>query len=459
MATEAPQTLRRKSALASSLQPPASFTPTLKMNSRQKPPIRHLRWYIAVMLCLASELNYLDRQTLSVLADTIQRELSLSTIQYSYITTSFLASYTVMYAVSGRLVDMLGTRRSFMIFVSGWSIANMLHGLANTAMQFSFFRVLLGATEPANFPGGVKAVSEWFPMRERALAVGIFNAGTALGSALATPIVSFIALTWGWRYAFVITGALGFIWVAVWALFYRLPQHHPRISEAEKNLILSDSASEEEEDPEPVTIRRVLGMRETWGCIAARMLTDPISYFLFFWTPKYLQQERGFNLADLGKYGWIPFAALTLGNLASGGIPRLLIGYGWSVNRARKTTMLVVSAVMPILCFSITQVGSAGLAVALMAGIMFGHAAWGNITLPAEIFPKRVVGTVSGFGGALGGLVGAITQLSIGWIVQHLSFTPIFAVCAVMYLAAFGLVHWLIGDLGTIRKLAPATTA
>src|ERR1051325_7244848 len=191
------------------------------MNKR---PIQNLRWHIAVLLCLSSELNYMDRQTLSVLADTIQRDLNLTTIEYSRVTSSFLISYAVMYAVSGRLIDRLGTRRGFLIFVSGWSIANMLHGFANTALQFRLFRFLLGAAEPANFPAGVKAVSEWFPMHERALAVGVFNAGTALGSALAVPVVSWIALTWGWRYAFVLTGAIGFIWVAVWSMFYRLPQ-------------------------------------------------------------------------------------------------------------------------------------------------------------------------------------------------------------------------------------------
>ena len=176
--------------------------------------IPHLRWYIAVMLCLASELNYLDRQTLSVLAQTIQRELLISDVEYSYITSSFLISYTIMYAVSGRIIDRIGTRRSFMVFVSAWSVANMLHGLANSARQFAAARFLLGAAEPANFPAGVRAVSEWFPVKERALAIGIFNAGTALGSAVAVPTVSFIALTFGWRSAFVVTGALGFVWVA-----------------------------------------------------------------------------------------------------------------------------------------------------------------------------------------------------------------------------------------------------
>jgi ACS family hexuronate transporter-like MFS transporter len=404
------------------------------------------------MLCLASTLNYLDRQTLSVLAETIQRELHLTTLQYSYITTSFLVSYTAGYAISGRIIDRLGTRKGYLIFLSGWSVANMLHALARTTLQLSFFRFILGAAQPANFPGGVKAVSEWFPIRERALAVGIFNSGTAIGSAIAAPVVSFIALYFGWRSAFVITGAIGFIWVAVWLAFYRLPQEHQRISSDEREMILADTRAEDA-ITSTVPIGVLLRMKETWGCVLARVLTDPISYFLFFWTPKYLQQERGFNLADLGKFGWIPFAALAMGNLASGGIPRYLISRGWNISRARKATMLAVSCAMPLLCLTITRVESAPLALAVMAAIMFGHSAWGNITLPAEVFPKRAVGSVSGFGGALGGLVGAVTQLSIGWVVQNVSFSPIFAVCSVMYLIAFALVHVLIGELGVIRRI------
>jgi ACS family hexuronate transporter-like MFS transporter len=419
-----------------------------------KAPIKNLRWYVAVMLCSATTLNYLDRQTLSVLAQTIQREVGLSTVQYSYITTSFLISYTVMYAVSGRLIDVLGTARGFTLFVSGWSIANMLHALARGVAGFSFFRFLLGATEPANFPGGVKAVSEWFPMKERALAVGIFNSGTAIGAALATPVVSAIALAWGWRPAFVITGALGFVWVAVWLVFYRLPQHHQRITDAERELILSGSSIAAEQGG-AVAIGRLLSMRETWGCVMARFLTDPISYFLFFWIPKYLQQERGFTLADLGKYAWMPYAALALGNIASGAIPRWLIARGWTLNRARKTTMLVDSCLIPICCLLVTRVNSPRAAMGLLIGMMFGHSLWGNITLPAEVFPKRAVGSVSGFGGAMGGLAGAVTQLTIGWVVQRFSFTPIFAACSGAYLLGFLLVHFLIGELGYIREIGP----
>lgn len=403
------------------------------------------------MLCFASELNYLDRQTLSVLAQTIQRELSINDVEYSYITSSFLVSYTIMYAVSGRLVDVLGTRRSFLTFVSAWSVANILHGFARSAGQLAFFRFLLGAAEPANFPGGVKAVSEWFPMRERPLAVGIFNAGTALGGAVAVPIVSFIALRWGWRWAFVVTGALGFAWVALWAAFYRLPHEHPRLGAEERELIFRDSAAEP--PPAPASMARLLHMREAWGCILARVLTDPVSYFLNFWIPKYLQAERGFSLADIGRYGWIPFAALAAGNVFSGAMPRWLVSRGLSLDRSRKVTMLAVSLAMPGLCFLVTRVEGSGLVLAVMSALFFGHAAWGNITLPAEVFPRHVVGTVSGFGGALGGVAGILTQLAIGWVVTNLSYAPLFAAMSLTYLVALVLVQVLIGDLGRTRAV------
>jgi len=417
-------------------------------------PIPHLRWGVAAMLCLASELNYLDRQTLSVLAATIQADLGLTDVDYSHVTSAFLLSYTVMYAVAGRLVDVLGTRRSFLIFVSAWSAANMLHGFARSAVQLSFFRILLGAAEPANFPGGLKAVSEWFPMRERALAVGIFNAGTALGGALAVPVVSLIALRWGWRWAFVATGALGFVWVAVWAAFYRLPQDHPRLGAAERALILSDGdEAAEPRNASSVSVRRLLGMRAAWGCILARVLTDPISYFLNFWIPKYLQAERGFTLATLGSYGWIPFAALAAGNIFSGAMPRWLISRGWPLDRARKATMLAVSCAMPVLCFLVTRVESQAWALVLVSALFFGHSAWGNITLPAEVFPRHAVGTVTGLGGSFGGLMGVITQLAIGWVVMHFSFAPIFAAISMAYLVAFVLVQVLIGELGRVRDV------
>jgi ACS family hexuronate transporter-like MFS transporter len=419
----------------------------------KKPVIKHLRWYIAGLLCLASQLNYLDRQTLSVLAGTIEKDLHLTDHDYSIVTFTFLWTYAVAYAVSGFIVDRLGSRRSFLTFVSGWSLANMLHALVRSLPGLTLCRSFLALMEPANFPAGIKAVTEWFPVRERALAVGIFNSGTAVGNALAVPVAAFLTLNYGWRSAFVFTGALGFVWVLLWALCYRLPQDHPRLGEQERALIMSGREAETAAENEKVSSWQILKMPAAWGCMLARMLTDPISYFLFFWTPKYLETERGFDLKHVGMYAWIPFAALTFGNLFSGACPRYLVSRGWSLNKARKRTMFFVSCGMLLSFFLLTKVSTPFGAVAMLAVVMFGHTAWGNITLPAEIFPKNVVGTVTGFGGCLGGIAGGLVQLAVASVVVQHGYTPIFAICAVMYLVAFALVHLLVGELGVIRKI------
>ncbi len=425
----------------------------------KKRPIKHLRWYIAILICFASELNYMDRNTLSVLKDTIQKALQFDDSGYALITATFLWTYAVAYVISGWVVDRLGSRRGFLVFVTGWSIANMLHAFATGVGSFQFFRGLLATMEPANFPAGIKAVSEWFPMRERALAVGIFNAGTALGNTLAVPVAAAVALAYGWQSAFVFTGAIGFVWVAIWYFAYHLPQDHPRISEEEKQLILAGREEEDRTAHERISPWQLLKMPATWGCALARLLTDPISYFLFFWTPSYLQTERGFDLKQVGMYAWIPFAALTLGNLFSGAMPRWLISRGWTLNTARKGTMLGVSLAMLVLCFVVTQATTPVTAVLILAAVMFGHAAWGNIILPAEAFPRNAVGFVTGFGGFLGGIAGGITQLVIGSVVMTYGYGPIFAVCSVMYLLALAAVHFLIGELGIIRPIKGVAAA
>jgi MFS transporter, ACS family, hexuronate transporter len=229
------------------------------------------------------------------------------------------------------------------------------------------------------------------------------------------------------------------LWVLLFALTYRPPH-----SVASSAVAVTYSAP---------SIKRLLHMPETWGCILARALTDPVTYFLVFWIPKYLQEQRGFSLKDLGRLGWIPFAALAVGNLAGGAIPRLLTSRGWSVNRARKTNMLVTSCLMPVCCLLLTQAGSAYVALGLLGGMGYCHGAWANVTLPSEVFPAEVVGTITGLGGTVGSFFGVLSQLSIGWVVQHLSFTPIFLVIAIVYLIAFAFVYWLIPQLGVIRKI------
>ena len=418
-----------------------------------KKPIQNLRWYIAILLCFASALNYLDRQTLSVLAKTITDELHLTKADYGVINFWFLVSYGVMYAVSGRVIDHIGTRRGFLVFVSGWSVANMLHFVARTVGQFSCFRFLLGVFEPGSFTGGVRAVSEWFPMRDRALAIGIFNAGTAIGGMAALPIVSFIGNTWGWRSAFLITGALGFVWVAAWWALFKLPKDHPRLSAEERELILADQGDGSTTVEQPVPLLRLLRMKETWGCILVRGLTDPISYFLLLWIPLYFQEKHHFNLKELGMFVWIPYAVAALGNLFMGGMPRFLQSRGWQLDTARKSTMGLMTLLMPIFCVVATQVSHPGVALVVIATMTFCHAGWGNITLPAEVFPKNAVGTVTGLGGTLGSWMAALSQPVIGKVADQFGYAPVFIGCAGLYPLAYLLVFLLIGKLGVVRKI------
>jgi ACS family hexuronate transporter-like MFS transporter len=356
----------------------------------------------------------------------------------------------VMYLVGGWIVDRIGTRWSFIVFASLWSLATMVHGLASSVREFQAARLLLGATQPVNFPAGVRAAAEWFPMRERAMAIGVFNAGTALGSTLAVPIVSAAALLAGWRWAFAIVGVLGLVWVAAWAVVYRLPGEHPRLGADERRLI---DEGREAPGGAPPRLGTLVRMRETWGCVAARALTDPITYFLTFWVPLYLQEERGFSLVQLGAVGWVPFAVYALGNLAAGAVPRALMARGLSLDRARKAWMLTVVISNVLAVVALTRAGGPVAALVCVSVVFFGHAAWGGIIFPAEVFPARAVGTVSGLGGCLGAAAGLVTQQLIGRVAGAGAWAPIFVGCAVAYVVAQILVVALLPDLGRIRTL------
>ena len=412
-----------------------------------------LRWKIAILLSLAAGLNYMDRNTLAILIGTIEKELHFTDQDYANITAAFVFSYTIMYAVSGRIVDRIGTRKGLSFAVGGWSVVSILHALARTVAQFSVFRFLLGMVESANFPAGIKAVTEWFPVKERALAVGIFNAGAALGAAVAAPVVSFCALYFGWRMAFVVTGVLGVVWVVAWLFFYHLPATHPGISAEEKALIRQDGEQPPEDQSPKVSVRRLLGLKATWGCFSARILIDPVTYFLLFWIPKFLQDKRGFSLQDVGATVWIPYAALGLGTILGGAIPKWLIERGWTLNRARKSVMLAASIAIPLLCVLLYAGTSMTVAISAIAGIMLSHGLWSNITIPTEIYPRHVQATITGLGGTLGGVTGFLSQKLIGATLGTYSYLPIFTYVGLAYIVTFLLVVWLVGRLGVIRNI------
>jgi ACS family hexuronate transporter-like MFS transporter len=405
------------------------------------------RWYLSSALFLSAALNYLDRQTLSVLASTIQRDLRVDDIAYSQITSCFLISYTIMYGVSGGLINLLGTRRSLAIAVAGWSVVSMLHGFASSAAHLLALRFSLGAFESANYPAGVKVIAERFPVKERAAGIGVFVAGSALGAAFSVPLVSFLALRFGWRAAFVVTGAVGLGWVVLWLATCR---------RADASAGDGGGDAAEEQPGAPVSWRALLAMKATWGCIVARMLTDPIIYFVSFWIPKFFEKQHGFSLEEVGRYAWIPYVGLSAGNILGGMIPRELVNRGASLNTARKGTMLVASLAILAAAWQASRASSGVDALVAVTCLTLGHGMWGNVAIPAEVFATRYVGPVSGLGGMFGGVAGILTQLLIGLLAERNTYESVFLMFCMFPLLALVAVHLLAGELGVIRDYSPA---
>jgi|LauGreSuBDMM15SN_2_FD.fasta_scaffold00440_5 ACS family hexuronate transporter-like MFS transporter len=410
-----------------------------------------LRWTIAVLLCLSTALNYLDRQVLSILATTIQKDLGIDDIGYAKITTYFLLSYTIMYAVSGRLVDFLGTRLSLAWAVAGWSVAGMLHGAANSVAQLSLCRFILGTFEAANFPAGAKAVSEWFPLKERALGMGLFASGGALGAVIAFPMVTWLALSYGWRSTFVVVGAIGFLWAVAWLAVCK--KAAPVTVEQSPNGVTPAPLAEK-----PFGLKELLGYRRTWGCILVRVFTDPIIYFISFWVPKYLTANHGYTLSDIGLFAWIPFAALSAGQISGGALVNWLVGRGYGLDPVRKHLMLGASLLVLVSGALVALTTSPSLALAGVAFLALGHGLFGNLAVPAEVFPSHSVAFVTGLGGTLGGVVGIISQFCIAWAAGHQGYPYIFAVFSVFPLLAFFSVKLFVGQLGVISHRLPQKT-
>jgi MFS transporter, ACS family, hexuronate transporter len=409
-----------------------------------------VRWWVAGLLLLSTAINYLDRQTLSILATTIQQDLGIDDIGYAKITTYFLLSYTIMYAVSGRLVDFLGSRLSLAWAVAGWSLAGMAHGAATTVGQLSACRFFLGMFESSNFPAGAKAVSEWFPLKERALGMGIFASGGALGAVVAFPLVTWLALSYGWRATFVAVGAVGFVWVVGWLMVWRRGAT-PSGNEPQSAGAASDAAAA----AKPFGLRELLACRRTWGCILVRVFTDPIIYFISFWVPKYLAANHGYTLAEIGLFAWIPFAALSVGQISGGAFVNWRVGRGAGLDRVRKGMMLGASLLVLGSGALVALTPSPSLALAGVALLALGHGFWGNLAVPAEVFPSHSVAFVTGLGGTLGGVVGIISQFCIAWAAGHQGYPYIFAVFSVFPLLAFFSVKILVGKLGEISHSLP----
>lgn len=408
--------------------------------------IGHYRWTICALLFFATTINYIDRQVLGILGPTLQHDLGWNEQQFADVVSWFTIAYAIGFLAAGRVMDRLGTRRGFAGSIVVWSIAAMAHAVARTATGFSAARFALGIGESGNFPASIKTVAEWFPKRERALATGIFNAGSNVGAIITPIIVPWIALTWGWREAFVFTGLLGFLWLVAWLMIYRPPREHPKCGAAELAHIYSDP----EEPPRPVHWWRLLRHRQTWAFAIGKFMTDPIWWFYLFWLPKFLDARYGIKLSQLAAPLVVIYLLADVGSVFGGWLSGALIKRGSTVNAGRKLTMLVAALLIVPTAFA-PAASSMWLAVFIVGVAAAAHQWWSaNIfTLSSDMFPRFAVGSVVGIGGFFGAAGGALFQRAIGWLLQHngSNYTPIFAVCGGAYVAALFVIHLLVPRL------------
>lgn len=442
------------------------------------------RWVICTLLFFAATVNYIDRQVIGILKPTLATEFGWSELDYSWIVFAFQTAYAIGLLFVGKLMDKIGTKIGFAIAIAVWSVAAILHAwapgigaasapivgpivhaivaafnaisslfgsapwtftLSASVVGFMVVRFLLGVGEAGNFPASIKTVAEWFPKKERALATGIFNAGTNVGALVTPLVVPAIVLAWGWYEAFVFTGIIGFIWLAFWLFVYKRPEEHKMLTEQELQYIQSDPI----EPTKSIPWRRLFPHRQTWAFGIGKFLTDPIWWVYLFWLPDFLKKQYGLDLSSFG----IPLAAIyiiaDLGSVGGGYLSSTLIKRGWTINRSRKTAMLICAlAVVPIVFASITS--SLWVAVILIGIAAAAHQGWSaNIfTLTSDMFPKQAVGSVVGIGGMMGAVGGMIMSPLVGWILDTTgSYVPIFIIAASAYLVALLIIQLLVPNL------------
>jgi ACS family hexuronate transporter-like MFS transporter len=388
---------------------------------------RGIRWRIVWILFLSTAINYINRQTFSLLAPVISTELHFSHEDLAHVFGSFQLAYAWTWLAGGLILDLIGARLGLSLAVIWWSAASILTGFANSVASFSACRFLLGIGEGFNWPGASKVVAEWFPARERGLAVAIFDSGSSVGAAIAALTIPLISLALGWRHAFTVSGLLGLVWLAFWLKNYYPRERHPRLS-AEEAAIIDDGAEKgAQKQPFRAALQQLWKSPNAWGILLGRSLTDPMWWFYVFWLPQYLSDARGFSLKEIAAFAWIPFVAADLGNFTGGWVSGLLIRRGMPVIRARKW-VCIVTCVPMLAGIPAVQVRSPFWAILLICIALWGYAAWSTmgLTFPSDLFDQRVVATVTGMSGFAAGMAGTAVTLLVGRIVDRFSYVPAF---------------------------------
>ena len=412
--------------------------------------VGHFRWSIVALIFFATTINYIDRQVLGILAPVLQKEIGWDEVDYGYIVTAFTAAYAIGLVVVGRLIDRFGTKIGYSLAIFGWSIAAMFHAAATSVIGFASARFALGLSEAGNFPAAIKTVAEWFPKKERAFATGIFNSGSNIGAIVAPLVVPWITITYGWQEAFIATGALGFIWLIFWWILYEKPEQHKKLSKKELEYILSDPA----ETSVKIPWLQLIKYKQTWAFAIGKFLTDPIWWFYLYWIPKFFYKNYGITLDKIGLPLIIIYVMADVGSIGGGWLSSFFIKRGSTVNKGRKAAMLIMALCVTPIVFA-SQASDVWIAVALLGLATAAHQGWSAnlFTTVSDLFPKKAVASVVGFGGMAGAIGGMLIATFAGFILQLTgSYVWLFIISGSVYLIAFFIFNLLVPKLEPIKE-------
>ncbi|MEO8026961.1 MAG: MFS transporter [Bryobacteraceae bacterium] len=388
-----------------------------------------MRWYVCGLLFFATTINYIDRQVLGLLKPTLANDLGWNEADYGWIVFAFQAAYAAMMPIAGRLIDWMGTRLGYALAVLVWSVAAMGHSLAGSATQFGIARFVLGFGEAANFPAAIRTTADWFPQKERALATGIFNSGSNIGALIAPIMVPFLAANYGWRSAFIVTGALGLVWIVIWLAMMQKP------------------AAQSADRPAAIPFLKLAATPQAWAFLIGKFLTDPVWWFYLYWLPGFLNKSYKLDLVELGPPLITVYLMADIGSIGGGWLSSHLLTRGWEVSRARKTAMLVCALCVTAVVFVPYSGGNLWLAVGLISLATAAHQGWSAnlFTMASDLFPEHAVGSVVGFGGFGGAVGGMLVAPAVGyWLdFSHGAYGPLFVVAGAMYLIALAIIHYI----------------